>query len=86
MSCLHPERSEDDVSETYRNAAEQQSDAQLEISPVFARPGEATSLPKFKMPDATATGEKLLRRRAFGEVEVVVLVVVVVVVVVAKSL
>ena len=57
MSCLHPERSEDDVSETYRNAAEQQSDAQLEISPVFARPGEATSLPKFKMPDGMMSGD-----------------------------
>lgn len=57
MSCLHPERSEDDVSETYRNAAEQQSDAQLEISPVFARPGEATALPKFKMPDGMMSGD-----------------------------
>lgn len=39
------------MSETYRNAAEQSADAQLVINPLFARPGEATSLPKFKMPE-----------------------------------
>lgn len=45
------------MSETYRNAAEQSAAAQLEINPVFARPGEATSLPKFKMPQDMMSGE-----------------------------
>ncbi len=45
------------MSETYRNAAEQSSAAQLEINPVFVRPGEASSLPKFKMPEQMMSGD-----------------------------
>src|SRR5690606_23339143 len=52
-----PERSEIDVSEKYRTSVAQSSAAQLEINPVFARPGEATSLPKFKMPQDMMSGD-----------------------------
>lgn len=45
------------MSETYRSSTEQSAAAQLEINPVFARPGEATSLPKFKMPQDMMSGE-----------------------------
>ena len=38
------------MSERYRAAVEQSAAAQLEINPVFTRPGEATSLSKFEMP------------------------------------
>ena len=39
------------MSERFRIASEQNSEAALELAPVFTRPGEATVLPKFKMPD-----------------------------------
>ena len=45
------------MSETYRSSTVQSAAAQLEINPVFARPGEATSLPKFKMPQDMMSGE-----------------------------
>ncbi|MCW2289165.1 glutamate decarboxylase [Leucobacter luti] len=45
------------MSELYRNATEQSDSAELQISPVFARPGEATSLPKFKLPDGMMSGD-----------------------------
>ncbi|MGL3151016.1 glutamate decarboxylase [Microbacterium sp. A82] len=39
------------MSERFRIASEQSSDAALELAPVFTRPGEASTLPKFKMPE-----------------------------------
>ncbi|MFC4224485.1 glutamate decarboxylase [Lysinibacter cavernae] len=45
------------MSEMYRNAVEKPNDAELQISPVFARRGEATSLPKFSIPDDMMSGE-----------------------------
>ncbi|MFA5608166.1 MAG: glutamate decarboxylase [Leucobacter sp.] len=39
------------MSHIFHRAAHQDADAQLEISPVFTRPGEATQLPKFAFPD-----------------------------------
>lgn len=39
------------MSERFRIASEQSSDAALELAPVFTRPGEASALPKFKMPE-----------------------------------
>lgn len=38
------------MSHRFRQAAAQDADAQLAISPVFTRPGEATQLPKFQFP------------------------------------
>lgn len=45
------------MSEIYRSAAAQPGSAELAISPVFARPGEATSLPKFELPDGMMAGD-----------------------------
>lgn len=39
------------MSHRFRQAAEQDAEARLEISPVFTRPGEATQLPKFQFPE-----------------------------------
>lgn len=39
------------MSERFRVASQQDSEALFEINPVFTRPGEASMLPKFKMPD-----------------------------------
>ncbi|RLP76124.1 glutamate decarboxylase [Mycetocola tolaasinivorans] len=38
------------MSELYRNAAEREDASQIAINPVFARPGEATVLPRFELP------------------------------------
>ncbi|WP_298039854.1 glutamate decarboxylase [uncultured Microbacterium sp.] len=38
------------MSERFRIASEQSSEASVELAPVFTRPGEASVLPKFKMP------------------------------------
>ena len=45
------------MSELYRNASERSDAAQLEISPVFVRPGEATHLPKFALADGLMDGD-----------------------------
>lgn len=45
------------MSEFYRNAVEQSDAAQFVVNPVFARPGEATSLAKFRMPDGMMSGD-----------------------------
>ncbi len=39
------------MSHLFRSAAEMDSDATLSFSPVFTRPGEATRLPAFELPD-----------------------------------
>lgn len=39
------------MSHLFRHASTQDADAQLEINPVFTRPGEATQLPKFGFPE-----------------------------------
>ena len=41
----------------FRNASEQPDAAKLTINPVFARPGEASSLPKFEIPDDMMSGD-----------------------------
>ncbi|UCR89467.1 glutamate decarboxylase [Mycetocola spongiae] len=45
------------MSEMYRNAVEKPSSDELQISPVFAQPGEATSLPKFSIPQNMMSGD-----------------------------
>ncbi|WP_205879316.1 glutamate decarboxylase [Leucobacter triazinivorans] len=40
------------MSEMYRDAAARSDAAVLTINPVFARPGEATALPRFELPEA----------------------------------
>lgn len=39
------------MSERFRVASQQDAEAQFDINPVFTRPGEASTLSKFKMPD-----------------------------------
>ena len=45
------------MSERYRYSVEQSDEAQLGINPVFARPGEATTLPKFELPESMMAGD-----------------------------
>ena len=39
------------MSHLFRSASEMDPEAMLSFSPVFARPGEATELPAFEIPD-----------------------------------
>ncbi|WP_187976624.1 glutamate decarboxylase [Mycetocola sp. JXN-3] len=45
------------MSELYRNAAEREDESQISINPVFARPGEATVLPRFDLPENQMSGD-----------------------------
>lgn len=45
------------MSERYRNASAQDSSAELTVKPIFAQPGEATTLPKFEIPEGMMSGE-----------------------------
>ena len=45
------------MSELFRIASQQGNAAEVEINPVFAQPGEATSFPKFEMPQAMMSSD-----------------------------
>lgn len=45
------------MSELFRNASERNAAAEMQINPVFARPGEATTLPRFELPDGLMSSD-----------------------------
>ncbi|MGO1539126.1 MAG: glutamate decarboxylase [Leucobacter sp.] len=45
------------MSHVFRYNAEQDAEARLDINPVFARPGEATQLPKFEIPEGMMSSD-----------------------------